>query len=317
MMPFRLIAALALAGAACGVKSASVVPVVDIEFQERAPRLETNELDVAYSGAASFSVSIGADPDEGGAQQDVNLPASSPETVAPSSPESGVDQSADHRAHNPEVAGSSPAPATPAAPDTVTVDNLLEILRAVREENDPWRDFALSVLDRLVRPDAAPKPESSAGPKPAPTAEPEPAAFVGSPAPDPQLRRIVEDREGRSATVYEDLYGNLHVGIGHALTDTEIEELYDDDLRAHEAEARRVLGARTYDRLDRWRQNAWIVLCFSAVCSGFDAAIAATRAGDWHAAADEFLDSDFAREPKHTEYARMLAGWVRTGRRDQ
>ena len=236
---------------------------------------------------------------EKGMNASLTVTSSEPEVAeaVESGVESGVDQLEDRRIHAPEAAGSNPAPATPAPSP-----GLLDLLEAVRAENDPWREFALAIMDRLLEQPDAFEPSKSPPERPRDALEP----VAGD------VRDIIEDREGRSAEPYADIYGQLHVGVGHQLSNAEIDALYSDDLTKAEAEAERVLQGR-YGELDPWRQNAWVVLCFSAACAGFEDAIEATLAGDWETAAAELLDSVFAREERHREYANMLARWLRTG----
>ena len=237
----------------------------------------------------------GPEPGEGGAD---------PVSDAPSSPESGVDQY--RRAHNPEDAGSSPAPATAPEPPTSFVDVLAGELDANRAF---VLELVLGILDRTAAP--VPPPENST-----PAVDPEAAAFVGPPSPalaDDELREIIREDEGVRHTPYRDIYGHLHIGVGHRMTDEEIGDLYDEDLTEAEAEAKRFLGTEAFDGLDRWRRNGWIVLCYWSECSQFVRTRDATLAADWDLAADEVLLSILPKTNRSR--AEELSGWFRTGTR--
>jgi len=173
-------------------------------------------------------------------------------------------------------------------------------------------DLVLGILDRTAA--SSPPPEN-----PAPAAAPEPAAFVGPPKPpDPELAAILREDEGETLTPYEDVRGYWHIGIGHRITESEMEAAFLEDMAEAEQAARRVLG-NGYGRLGRWRRNAWIVACFWGGCASYDAMKHATLTGDWEAAAREAqttaLPSSWASI--NPERAADLAHWLRTGERDR
>ena len=87
------------------------------------------------------------------------------------------------------------------------------------------------------------------------------------------------------------------------------------DLVDAEAEARRLLGERL-DRMEPARRDAIYLLCFSAACAGFDRFLQAVRGGDYAAAADEVLDSEFALDPDYPgrlRQAQRIAQWLVEG----
>lgn len=152
-------------------------------------------------------------------------------------------------------------------------------------------------------------------PAPEPPAEPPAAPAAAEAEPErPVLREIIQEREGVRRTPYRDLYGYLHIGVGHRMTDEEIGDLYDADLAAAEATAREVVG-RSFDLLAWWRQNAWIMLCYWSKCAGFVETIAATRASDWDRAAAEVMDSTLPGI--NQDRAEEIARWLREGKRGE
>ena len=294
-MRLRFAAALALAGAAgCAGRTVVDVPIADIEFGE------------ATEPEGYVIEGLRAPPDGVLAVTIGSAPGEEPKPPAEGPAESGVDQSADRRAHDPEDAGSSPAPATALEPSTSFIDVLVGELDANRAF---VLELVLGILDRTAA--SSPPPENST-----PAVDPEAAAFVGPPSPaiaDDELREIIREDEGVRHTPYRDIYGHLHIGVGHRMTDEEIAELYDEDLTKAEAEAKRFLGTEAFDGLDRWRRNGWIVLCYWSECSQFVRTRDATLAADWDLAADEVLLSILPKTNRSR--AEELSGWFRTGTR--
>ena len=301
-MRLRAAALVLLTGAAaCAGRTVVDVPLADIEFGE-----PTEPEGYVIEGLRAppdgmLAVTIGSAPGQ----------EPTPPTGEPA--ESGVDQSADRRAHTPEDAGSSPAPATAAAtrPDPPT--SFVEVLASELDANRAFvLDLVLGILDRTAA--SSPPPEN-----PAPAAAPEPAAFAGPPKPpDPELAAILREDEGETLTPYEDVRGYWHIGIGHRITESEMEAAFLEDMAEAEQAARRVLGDG-YDRLGRWRRNAWIVACFWGGCASYDAMKHATLTGDWEAAAREAQTTALASSwaSINPERAADLAHWLRTGERDR
>ena len=129
-------------------------------------------------------------------------------------------------------------------------------------------------------------------------------------------------RLGRSLRGYEDLRlepytdsgGTWHICVGHALqvTEDDCDALLDVDMREGAAIAAEAVGAETWVALDPVRREALAHLGFATTLPTFVDLIAAVRRGDWQAAGDEVLDSEWARTVGETR-ATDVANQLRTG----
>lgn len=126
-----------------------------------------------------------------------------------------------------------------------------------------------------------------------------------------QLRR----HEGVRSKPYRDTVGKLTIGVGRNLDDVglsedEVQYLLDNDItRAYNDASRIVPGLAT---LDEDRQHVLIDMVFNLGAAGllrFRKFLAAVERRDFAAAADEMLDSQWARQVG--ERAKTLAAMMR------
>jgi len=138
---------------------------------------------------------------------------------------------------------------------------------------------------------------------------------------DITLTQLITRHEGRRTHPYTDTVGNLTIGVGRNLTDRglsgdEIDYLLANDIAIADAVCTDLFGWRVFRNASKPRQYALISMAFNMGgprLAGFANMIAAVRAGDWNRAADEALDSRWARQvgTRATEIAAMLReGWV-------
>lgn len=118
---------------------------------------------------------------------------------------------------------------------------------------------------------------------------------------------------GRFADV-EDIDTVVIMILADGLTMEEAEALLSCDVDAAERDLLNNLSC--YPLLDELRQEVLVNLCFNMGINrllGFKKALAAINDGDWNRAADEMLDSRWARDVKDRR-ARPLAAQMRTGK---
>ena len=157
-----------------------------------------------------------------------------------------------------------------------------------------------------------PTPDSQGGGDAPPAATPAPAPAGADPwlmlrippegetAPDletethPDLAATLREAEGFSPTVYPDPNGLPHIGYGHQLTPAEADALLAADMAEARAGAARVVGEPTWGELDEARRDVLVEMAYmlgESRFAGFQRMLAALRAGDFEAAADEILTS--------------------------
>jgi lysozyme len=130
------------------------------------------------------------------------------------------------------------------------------------------------------------------------------------------LAEHLEAEEGKRAELYQDHLGNLTIGIGRALNrnplnDEEIYFLLLQDMKRAEAVLDRLLP--DWNTYDLQRQLALGSMAFQLGGDGlskFRKMLQAIRADDWQKAADEALDSLWARQTPNRakRVAEMLRG---------
>lgn len=119
-----------------------------------------------------------------------------------------------------------------------------------------------------------------------------------------ELRKLLEDDEGRVPHAYQDSLGYWTIGVGHlidkrkggGLPDHIIDALLDWDIERMSSDLHDALPWTA--TLDPVRRDTLISMAFQLGVPGlmkFRKALAALRTGDWNTAAVEFLDSDVAR----------------------
>ena len=116
------------------------------------------------------------------------------------------------------------------------------------------------------------------------------------------LKRLLTLHEGRRDRPYKDSEGNLTIGIGHnldakPLSDRVIDLIFEDDIADAIADLNRVLP--WWVTLSDNRQIVIVDMCFNLGIGRllkFSKTIAALQAKDWETAADEMLDSKWARQ---------------------
>lgn len=131
------------------------------------------------------------------------------------------------------------------------------------------------------------------------------------------LLGALKEAEGRSPRMYEDTLGNLTIGYGHALktgpplSDAAMDQILEDDLADAENRCRRFAW---FDQLDDVRQAVIVEMAFNlglGGLAGFRKMIDALIAARYDEAAEELLDSRYARQVGAR--ARRLAEEMRTG----
>ncbi|MYI74154.1 MAG: hypothetical protein F4057_02150 [Acidobacteria bacterium] len=120
--------------------------------------------------------------------------------------------------------------------------------------------------------------------------------------------------EGLSLDPYKDGGGTWHICVGHALQVDEADcgALLRADMREGARIAAATVGADTWAALDPVRREALAHLGFATSLPTFVDLVAAVRRGDWQAAGDEVLDSEWARTVGATR-ANDVADQLRTG----
>lgn len=122
--------------------------------------------------------------------------------------------------------------------------------------------------------------------------------------------------EGLKLKPYTDTVGKLTIGVGHNLTDKGLSQaqvmgILTDDV--NETIAFLSKNVPVFMKLDDVRQRALADMAFNLMGKllDFKRMIAALEAKDWNKAADELLNSDFARQTG--QRAKDLAAMIRTG----
>ena len=114
------------------------------------------------------------------------------------------------------------------------------------------------------------------------------------------LREQLERDEGRRHTAYTDTAGHLTLGVGHnlntPLSDAAIDQILDDDIRGAMAECALI---PFWMNLSEVRQAVLVNLAFNMGFQGlmtFRRMLAAMDAENWNQAAQELLDSKYAKQ---------------------
>lgn len=135
-----------------------------------------------------------------------------------------------------------------------------------------------------------------------------------------RLKQQLELDEGRVPYVYPDQFGYLTIGLGHLvdkrkggkLSNAAIDFIFEEDVNAKWVELTN--RAPWVVRLSDARQNALVNAAFQLGVTGllgFKKAIAALQRGDFATAANEFLDSDWAKQTPNR--AQRVAALIRSG----
>ncbi|MGJ8518033.1 glycoside hydrolase family protein [Carnimonas bestiolae] len=117
--------------------------------------------------------------------------------------------------------------------------------------------------------------------------------------------QIIND-EGAKNRLYRDSVGKMTIGVGRnvedvGLRDDEINYMLDNDIAAATEDAKAFLGADAFDALDDDRQGVLINMSFNLGLPrlrGFKQFRAALLNHDYQRAADEMLDSAWAKQVK-------------------
>jgi lysozyme len=132
------------------------------------------------------------------------------------------------------------------------------------------------------------------------------------------LEETIKRHEGYRAKPYQDLEGVWTIGFGRNLEDRGIREdeallMLRNDIREAEGHLLRLFAEESREWTER-RWNALVNMMFNLGAtsfSGFKKMIEAIRAEDWDTAAEEMLDSKWAKQVKGR--ALELAEMVRNG----
>jgi len=133
-----------------------------------------------------------------------------------------------------------------------------------------------------------------------------------------RLQRLLIRHEGYESKPYDDGLGNLTIGVGRNLSDLglsrdEVLYLLDNDLKRCDRELK--YNFKWYPDLCPVRQDAMVNLCFNLGLprlKTFKKALAAMAEEKFETAADEFLDSKWARQVGPTRSGE-IASMIRTG----
>ena len=126
------------------------------------------------------------------------------------------------------------------------------------------------------------------------------------------IKEMLERHEGRANKPYRDTEGIPTIGVGHnlnyGLSDAEVDEIFAEDLTATRDWVQRSIGC--FSHLSENRQNVVLDMAFNlrGKLLGFKGFLDALGAGDYGKAADEMLDSAWAKQVKGraTELADMM-----------
>ena len=141
----------------------------------------------------------------------------------------------------------------------------------------------------------------------------------GGPVKVEDLRTRVKRHEGLSLEPYADSEGHCTIGYGHKIgpiTRQEAERLLTVDLANAAAETRNCISPEVWNFLDPLRREILMEMTFQMGARGlkkFRRMLAALKKKDYHAAADEMLDSLWYRK-QTPERCREMAEMMRTGR---
>lgn len=131
------------------------------------------------------------------------------------------------------------------------------------------------------------------------------------------LKQLLILHEGYKKFPYKDTEGNITIGIGYNLSDrglpdSWINQQYDQDV--HYFHQRLSEDYPWFNELSDARKMVLIDMCFMGYkkIAGFKQMIKALSEGDYQTAAEEMLDSQWAREVKGR--ATMLADMMRDNR---
>ena len=130
------------------------------------------------------------------------------------------------------------------------------------------------------------------------------------------LNQIIR-HEGSENKMYLDSEGIETIGVGHNLRDRPISDraimvILEDDIESSILDLHNHFS--WYKEIDEPRKNVLINMCFNlgiTKLKRFERMIAAIQVSNWGLAADEMLDSKWARQVKGR--AIELAGRMRTG----
>ena len=133
----------------------------------------------------------------------------------------------------------------------------------------------------------------------------------------PQLKSLIEGHEARRKFPYRCSSDKLSIGVGRnlddrGLTDEEIDFLFENDIEIAVSDCERLFT--NWDSHNQARQYAMIDFLFNLGFSrakGFTKMISAFNRGEYTHAAEELLDSRYARQVG--ERARTLASMIRNG----
>ena len=134
------------------------------------------------------------------------------------------------------------------------------------------------------------------------------------------MRRQLTGEEDRVPHAYPDKFGFLTIGIGHLidkrkggrLRDSEIDFIFENDLKEKEGEVMRAIP--WYSRLDDARKAVLLGMAFQMGLSGlmgFRNTLAMVERGDYAGAAGGMLNSLWAKQTP--ERAQRMAKQMRTG----
>lgn len=134
-----------------------------------------------------------------------------------------------------------------------------------------------------------------------------------------RLHRLLIRHEGFMSKPYEDTTGHITIGVGRnldsvGLSRDEVLYLLNNDIERCDRELRH--NFRWYLTLCRVRQDALINLCFNLGITRlltFKKALAAMEQGNFELAAEEFLDSKWAKQVGSTR-SEDIAHMVSSGR---
>lgn len=131
-----------------------------------------------------------------------------------------------------------------------------------------------------------------------------------------RLKDRIKQHEGKSYTVYIDSVGLRSVGYGRCIdrvpfSQDEIDLMFENDFRRAQDAAETFF---VYSQLNRARRGVLVEMCYQMGPGGvetFAKFLDAAMAGDYDTAADEMLDSKWARQTPAR--ARALAKMFREG----
>ena len=132
---------------------------------------------------------------------------------------------------------------------------------------------------------------------------------------DESLEELIERHEGKCRVLYKDSLGVSTIGIGHncskPLSDAAMKQILRDDLNDTISDCLHAFP--WFVELSRNRQHAILDMCFNLglpKLQGFQKFLKAMELGDYETAANEMLESLWAKQVKHRalELADMIRG---------